>query len=163
MGNFESLDNTFDITPEVVIASPTEAIEKANEAIKPLQKEFKKHKAITISDKSEDREKDYQHTRASLYNIADKMQEALDGALEVAQQSDHPRAYEVALAGAKSAAEVVEKLTDLHKKMKDLEAQDVSVNATQNNNNSTTNNVFFSGSTEEMMKMIKDANKAENK
>ena len=135
MSTFDSLDETFDIVPS------------------PVEKQLKKQKPIVLSDKSEDRDKDYQHVRASLYNLVDKMQEALDGALEVAQQSDHPRAYEVALNGAKNAAEVVEKITDLHKKVKDLEVEDVKVQATQNN---TTNNVFMTGSTAELMKMLKE-------
>lgn len=137
MGSFESLDETFDIVP-----TETE-----------VEKPVKKEKPLRVSDKEDDREKDYQYARSSLYNIVDKMQEALDGALEVAQQSDHPRAYEVALNGAKNAAEVVEKLQDLHKKTKDLEIEEVKV---QQNNN-TTNNVFMSGSTAELMKMLKES------
>lgn len=140
MSTFDSLDETFDIVPS------------------PVEKQLKKQKPLVLSDKSEDRDKDYQHVRASLYNIVDKMQEALDGALEVAQQSDHPRAYEVALNGAKNAAEVVEKLTDLHKKVKDLEVEEVKVQQT----NTTNNNVFFSGSTAEMLRALKEG-QAEDK
>ena len=138
MSTFDSLDETFDIVPSSV------------------EKQLKKQKPLIISDKSEDKEKDYQHVRASLYNLVDKMQEAVDGALEVAQQSDHPRAYEVALNGAKNAAEVVEKITDLHKKVKDMEIEEVKVQATQNN---TTNNVFMSGSTADLMMMLKEQQK----
>ena len=140
MSTFDSLDETFDIVPS------------------PVEKQLKKQKPLVLSDRSEDRDKDYQHVRASLYNIVDKMQEALDGALEVAQQSDHPRAYEVALNGAKNAADVVEKLTDLHKKVKDLEVEEVKVQQT----NTTNNNVFFSGSTAEMLKALKES-QAEDK
>ena len=135
MSTFDSLDNTFDIVP-----SSTE-------------KQLKKQKPLVISDKSEDREKDYQMARSHLYNLVDKMQEALDGALEVAQQSDHPRAYEVAFNGAKNAADVVEKITDLHKKSKELEMEDSKVQATQNN---TQNNIYMTGSTADLMKLIKD-------
>ena len=134
MSTFDSLDETFDIVPS------------------PVEKQLKKQKPLVLSDKSEDRDKDYQHVRASLYNLVDKMQEALDGALEVAQQSDHPRAYEVFLQGAKNTAEVAEKLTDLHKKVKDLEVEEVKVQQT----NTTNNNVFFSGSTTEMLKALKE-------
>lgn len=140
MSTFDSLDETFDIVPS------------------PVEKQLKKQKPLVLSDKSEDRDKDYQHVRASLYNLVDKMQEALDGALEVAQQSDHPRAYEVALNGAKNAADVVEKITDLHKKVKDLEVEEVKVQQT----NTTNNNVFFSGSTTEMLKALKES-QAEDK
>jgi len=134
MGTFDSLDETFDIVPAEVT-------------------EIKKSKPLKVSDRGEDREKDYQYARAQLYNIVDKMQEALDGALDVAQSTDHPRAYEVALAGAKNAAEVVEKLQDLHKKTKDMEIEETKVQATQNN---TQNNIYMTGSTADLMKLIKD-------
>ena len=139
MSNFDSLDDAFDITPSESMPKP-----------------IKKRKVdLMISDKSEDREKDYQYARAQLYDLVEKMSEAVSGALEVAQESEHPRAFEVAMNGAKSAAEVVEKINDLHKKMSDLEVEEVKVQQ----NNTTTNNVFFSGSTEDVMKMLKEANK----
>ena len=136
---FDDLDKTFDIQPEEV--ESLEIIEK-----KP------KVKPLVLSDKVEDREKDYQYARAQLYDIVEKMQESLNGAMEVAEQSEHPRAYEVVFAGAKNAADVVEKLNDLHKKMKDLEIEEVKVQQ----NNTTTNNVFMSGSTAELINMLKE-------
>ena len=136
MSTFDSLDDTFDIVP-------TEITDDLKKPKKPLK----------ISDRSDDREKDYQYARSQLYNIVDKMQEALDGALDVAQSTDHPRAYEVAMNGAKNAAEVVEKLQDLHKKTKDLEIEEVKVQQ----HNTTTNNVFMSGSTADLMKMLKES------
>ena len=134
-GNFDSLDETFDITPVEV------------EEVKPVRR---KEKPLIISDKETDKEKDYQYARGQLYNILDKMQESLDGAMEVAQESQHPRAFEVVFNGAKHAADVVEKLTDLQKKTKELEAEDVK----QVQQNNTQNNVFL-GSTEDLMKMLK--------
>ena len=134
-GNFDSLDETFDITPVEV------------EEVKPVRR---KEKPLIISDKETDKEKDYQYARGQLYNILDKMQETLDGAMEVAQESQHPRAFEVAFNGARHAADVVEKLTDLQKKTKELEAEDVK----QVQQNNTQNNVFL-GSTEDLMKMLK--------
>ena len=71
----------------------------------------------------DDREKDYQYTRGELYSLIDKGQEAVNGALEVAQESGHPRAYEVAVAAMKHVADMTEKLQDLHKKMKDLDEE----------------------------------------
>ena len=137
MSNFESLDNTFGIAP--------------SEVVKPIKKQKPK---IIISDKKEDAEKDYQYARGELSSLIEKMAEAVDGALEVAQESDHPRAYEVALNGAKNAAEVVEKLQDLHKKVKEVEVDEVKVN--QQN---TQNNIYMTGSTADLMKMIKDSSK----
>ena len=132
MSTFDSLNDTFDIVP-------------AEEA-----RPIKKTKPLIVSDKGEDKEKDYQYARAQLYDIVEKMQESLDSAMEVAQQSDHPRAYEVVFNGAKNAADVVDKLQDLHKKMADVEQQEQKVV------NQTQNNVFMSGSTAELLKMLKD-------
>ena len=134
----EELDNAFDITPV------------ESEVVKPVVKP--KKKPLVISNKSDDQEKDYQYARAQLYDIVEKMQESLNGAMEVAEQSEHPRAYEVVFAGAKNAADVVEKLNDLHKKMKDLETEEVKI---QQNN---TQNVFMSGSTADLLKMLKEQN-----
>ena len=66
---------------------------------------------------------DYEYTRGELYSLIDKGQEAVQGALEVAQESGHPRAYEVAVAAMKHVADMTDKLADLHKKMKDLDAE----------------------------------------
>ena len=111
----------------------------------------KKSKDLIISDKSTDREKDYQYQRAQLYDIVEKMQESLNEAMEVAAESQHPRAFEVVFNGAKHAADVVDKLGQLHKQTKELEVEEVRV---QQN---TTNNVFMSGSTADLMKMLKES------
>ena len=132
--SFDSLDETFDITP-------TEVVPKAIQKVKP----------VVEVDKDADREKDYTYARSQLYNIVDKMQESLNGAMEVAQQSEHPRAFEVCFQGAKHAADVVDKIADLHKKMSDLEKDEPKVQSTQN----VQNNMFV-GSTAELMKMLKE-------
>ena len=98
----------------------------------------------------DDREKDYQYTRGELYSLIDKGQEAVNGALEVAQESGHPRAYEVAVAAMKHVADMTEKLQDLHKKMKDLDAEQ------KKGPSSVTNNAMFVGSTAELQKMLKE-------
>ena len=134
MSTFDSSDDCFDITP-------------VGEDPKPIRKT----KPLIVSDKGEDKEKDYQYARAQIYDIVEKMQESLNGAMEVAQQSDHPRAYEVVFQGAKHTADAVEKLQDLHKKMADTdkEAEKAAVNQTQNN-------IFMSGSTADLLKMLKE-------
>ena len=135
MATYDSLDDCFDITP-------------IGEDPKPIKRN---KKPLIISDKGEDKEKDYQYARAQIYDIVEKMQESLNGAMEVAQQSDHPRAYEVVFQGAKHTADAVEKLQDLHKKMTDVENQEekAAVNQTQNN-------IFMSGSTADLIKMLKE-------
>ena len=98
----------------------------------------------------DDRTKDYEYTRGELYSLIDQGQEAVRGALEVAQESGHPRAYEVAVAAMKHVADMTEKLQDLHKKMKDLDAE------AKKGPSSVTNNAMFVGSTTELQKMLKE-------
>ena len=133
--SFESLDDTFDITPV--------------DTVKPI----KKAKPIIEIDRNGDVEKDYTYARAQLYNIVEKMQESVSEAMEVAMEQQHPRSFEVAFAGAKHAADIVDKLADLHKKMNDLDKDEPKIQATQNN---TTNNVFV-GSTADLLKSLKEA------
>ena len=132
MSSFDELNKTFDITP-------------VGEA-----KPIKKTKPLIVSDKGEDKEKDYQYARAQLYDIVEKMQESLNHAMEVAEESSHPRAFEVVFNGAKNAADVVDKIQDLHKKMADVAKEETKVV------NQTQNNVFMSGSTADLIKMLKE-------
>ena len=108
----------------------------------------KKPNVPKIKSKDDDLEKDYEYTRGELYSLIDQGQEAVRGALEVAQESGHPRAYEVAVAAMKHVADMTEKLQDLHKKMKDLGEE---VKGPKN----VTNNAMFVGSTTDLQKMLK--------
>ena len=96
----------------------------------------------------DDQTKGYEYTRGELYSLIDQGQEAVRGALEVAQESGHPRAYEVAVAAMKHVADMTEKLQDLHKKMKDLDEE-------KKGPSKVTNNAMFVGSTAELQKMLK--------
>ena len=108
----------------------------------------KKPNVPKVKSKDDDLEKDYEYTRGELYSLIDQGQEAVRGALEVAQESGHPRAYEVDVAAMKHVADMTEKLQDLHKKMKDLGEE---VKGPKN----VTNNAMFVGSTTELKKMLK--------
>ena len=108
----------------------------------------KKPNLPKVKSKDDDLEKDYEYTRGELYSLIDQGQEAVRGALEVAQESGHPRAYEVAVAAMKHVADMTEKLQDLHKKMKDLDEE-------QKGPSKVTNNAMFVGSTSELQKMLK--------
>ena len=101
-----------------------------------------------VKSKEDDQEKDYEYTRGELYSLIDQGQEAVRGALEVAQESGHPRAYEVAVAAIKHVPDMTEKLQDLHKKMKDLDEE-------AKGPKNITNNAMFVGSTSELQKMLK--------
>ena len=103
------------------------------------------------NDVTEDREKDYEYTRAELYRLIDQGQEAVQGALEVAQESGHPRAFEVATNAMKQVADMTDKLMDLQKKVKDLDEE-------KKGPSKVTNNAMFVGSTSELQKMLKQMN-----
>ena len=104
-----------------------------------------------LRDVSEDRDKDYEYTRAELYRLIDQGQEAVQGALEVAQESGHPRAFEVATNAMKQVADMTDKLMDLQKKVKDLDEE-------KRGPSKVTNNAMFVGSTAELQKMLKQMN-----
>jgi len=108
----------------------------------------KESEPIVKKEVPEDPQKDYEYSRGQLYSLIEKGQEAIDGILEVAQSSDHPRAYEVAGQLIKSVGDVTDKLLDLQKKMKDLDAP-------SKKGPTTVNNALFVGSTAELSKFLK--------
>ena len=99
---------------------------------------------------TDDVSKDYDYTRGNLYSLIEKGQEAINGIMEVAGETASPRAYEVAGQLIKSVADTTDKLADLHKKVKDIEADNPKTQ------NTVTNNALFVGSTTELSKMLKD-------
>ena len=103
----------------------------------------------TMTDITDDVDKDYKYTRAQLYSLIEKGQEAINGIMELAGESASPRAYEVAGQLIKSVADTTDKLADLQKKVKDL---DEDAMKTPSN---VTNNAVFVGSTSELSKMLK--------
>jgi hypothetical protein len=94
-------------------------------------------------------QKDYEYSRGQYYSIIEKGQEAIDGILELAQESDSPRAYEVAGQLIKSVSDATDKLLDLQKKMKDIHKEETGGPTT------VTNNAVFVGSTSELQKFLK--------
>ena len=126
----ENMEEILNISAEPVVDKPPVKVEKTDD----------------------DRQKDYEYTRGELYSLIDQGQEAVRGALEVAQESGHPRAYEVAVNAMKQVADATDKLMDLQQKMKNLEAP------TKRETNNTTNNLFV-GSTADLQKMLKEINK----
>ena len=108
-----------------------------------------KENKIEKVEKKEDSTLDYEYSRGNLYSLIEKGQEALNGILEVAQGSDHPRAYEVAGQLIKSVADTTDKLVDLQKKVKELDED------SPKSPSSVTNNALFVGSTSELSKMLK--------
>jgi len=99
--------------------------------------------------KTDDIQKDYEYTRANLYSLIEKGQEAINGIMELAGEGGSPRAYEVAGQLIKSVGDVTDKLIDLQKKLKDVEDETVKTT------NNVTNNAVFVGSTSELSKLLK--------
>ena len=122
-----------------------------------VQPEVVDKKIEKIKEASDDIKKDYDYTRGNLYSIIEKGQEAINGILELAQESEMPRAYEVAGQLIKNVADATDKLMDLQKKLKDVE-EDKQVRGP-----STVNNALFVGSTAELAKMLKNGVKEEPK
>ncbi len=98
----------------------------------------------------EDIRKDYEYTRGNLYSLIEKGQEAINGILELAQESEMPRAYEVAGQLIKSVADATDKLMELQKKLKDVN-EDAKSKAPTN-----VTNALFVGSTAELAKLLKN-------
>ena len=127
---FDKLDKTFDIDS---------AIEKVEDTSTEIKK---------LSD-NKDLQNDYEYSRGQLYNLVEKGQEAINGILELAQDSEMPRAYEVAGQLIKSVSDATDKLMDLQKKLKDVNEEQ------QSKGPNTVNNALFVGSTAELAKLIK--------
>ena len=96
----------------------------------------------------DDVDTDYKYQRENFYNLIERGQDAIDGILEVAKQSDHPRSYEVAGNLISQVAEVTEKLSRLQSSMKRL--KEVPNNAPKN-----VTNALYVGSTAELQKLLK--------
>jgi len=136
---FDNLEDTFDVASDIVEAT------KEVKVVKP-----------PVDREKTDVKKDYEYTRGNLYSIIEKGQEAINGILELAQESEMPRAYEVAGQLIKSVSDATDKLMDLQKKLKDVEED------TQKGPTNVTNALFV-GSTADLTKMLKDAQKSQNK
>jgi len=142
----KQLDKAFNITPVEVETTPENGCSPKKEQLTNITRPEKPDR-LTKDDVS----KDYDYTRGNLYSIIEKGQEAIDGILELAQETEQPRAYEVAGQLIKSVSDATDKLMDLQKKLKDVNEED---------KKSPTNvtNALFVGSTAELAKMIKQEN-----
>lgn len=129
---FENIDEALEI----------EATSVSKEIVK------KSKEVIAKPTSGEESDKDYEYTRGNLYSLIEKGQEAIDSIMDLAQQSDSPRAYEVAGQLIKSVGDVTDKLIDLQQKMKKLKEEDIK-------GPSTVNNSVFIGSTADLQKLLK--------
>jgi hypothetical protein len=133
--DFDKIDEALNTTSEIVDVTP-------------VKKEKEKPDRLT----KDDVEKDYEYTRANLYSLIEKGQEALNGIMELAEESQSPRAYEVAGQLLKSVADTTDKFLKLQKDLKDI-------NEESKGPTNVTNNAMFVGSTAELQKMLKQMSK----
>ena len=130
MANYDSIDKALNTSSAIDVTPPSKP-EKVESKVK------------------DDIQKDYDYTRANLYSLVEKGQEALNGILEVAGEGGSARAYEVAGQIIKSVADTTDKLMDLQKKVKEVDEDK------KQTTNNVTNNALFVGSTSELSKMLK--------
>ena len=98
--------------------------------------------------KQEEQSSDYKYSREVFYGLVERGQDAIEGILDIARESEHPRVYEVAGQLIKTVSETTEKLIDLQQKMKELDKDDSMPNKVQNN--------LFVGSSTELQRLLKD-------
>ena len=130
--NYESIDNALNTKSDIV------EVENKPSKMKPIDNTRDGHI-----------DKDYEYSRANLYSLIEKGQEAINGIMEVAGEGGSPRAYEVAGQLIKSVADTTDKLIDLQKKLKEVEED------SKKTTNNVTNNAVFVGSTSDLQKMLK--------
>ena len=135
---FDDLNDAFNVETDIVPAETTK-----------VQKKEVKSNGDHI-------QKDYEYTRGNLYSIIEKGQEAINGILELAQESEMPRAYEVAGQLIKNVADATDKLMKLQKELKDVQEE-----STKGPTNVT--NALFVGSTADLAKLLKSESKKDNK
>jgi len=135
----QGLDDAFNVESSIVSTDKNDVVKKPDRLTK------------------DDIQKDYEYTRGNLYSIIEKGQEAINGILELAQESEMPRAYEVAGQLIKNVADATDKLMDLQKKLKEVNEEE------KTKAPSTVNNALFVGSTSELSKLLKAQSKKEDK
>jgi len=139
--DYNKLDDIFNVSGEIIHKSSEE-----DSSIIPK----------VIGDSSDQRntdlKNDYEYTRGTIYSLVEKGQELINGILEVAQETESARAYEVAGQLIKSVSDATDKLINLHKNLKDIEEvkQAGPTNVT---------NALFVGSTAELSKLLKSQRK----
>jgi hypothetical protein len=129
--NYDSIDKALNVSSDIVTVNNYD------------------EQVDVIKSETDDIQKDYEYTRANLYSLIEKGQEAINGIMELAGEGGSPRAYEVAGQLIKSVADTTDKLIDLQKKLKDVGEE------TKKTTNNVTNNAVFVGSTSELSKLLK--------
>ena len=101
-----------------------------------------------VSSNEQDKGNDYKYSREIFYGLVERGQDAIEGILDIAKESELPRVYEVAGQLIKTVGETTEKLIDLQAKMKELDKDNSMPDKVQNN--------LFVGSSAELQKLLKN-------
>ena len=139
--DFDKLDDIFNVSGEIIHKSSEEESSIIPKVIEG-----------NSDQRNIDLKNDYEYTRGTIYSLVEKGQELINGILEVAQETESARAYEVAGQLIKSVSDATDKLINLHKNLKDIEEvkQAGPTNVT---------NALFVGSTAELSKLLKSQRK----
>ena len=136
---YDKLNDVFNVSGEIVSSEVDNSISEVVE-----------EPPIKVNQLVDDIKKDYEYARGNMYSIIEKGQEALNSVLELAQETDSPRAYEVVGQLIKNVSDSAEKLIELQKKLKDLDE-----NSSKKSPTNVTNALFV-GSTAELSKLLKN-------
>ncbi len=102
----------------------------------------------SLTSNDQDKSNDYKYSREIFYGLVERGQDAIEGILDIAKESEHPRVYEVAGQLIKTVGETTEKLIDLQAKMKELDKDNNMPDKVQNN--------LFVGSSAELQKLLRN-------
>ena len=131
----DKLDELLDINNEA-----EEVVKETNRQLVPRDQNGR------FTERKDEQQVDYKYTRNTLYGLVERGQDAIEGILDLAKESEHPRTYEVAGQLIKTVSETSEKLLQIQKMMDDLEDD--------RPKNQTTNQNLFVGSTAELLSLI---------
>ena len=140
MSGFENIEKALEAKPSPAVAVPNAIMVKVDPV------------PLTDEKLEKDLKTDYDIVRENLKELVNMGKNALDGVIQVAQEGDQPRAYEVVAQMIKTLSETNRELMDLHNRVKTIRKIDQSVT-----NNSTTNQSIYVGSTKELQDIINSA------
>lgn len=106
-----------------------------------------------MSNEKDNVNNDYEYSRDTLYELIEKGKDALENMIEVARESEHPRAYEVLSGLIKNVSDTNDKLMDLNKKQRQMDEKGEEVKQVENQQNN-----YFLGSTADIQKLLQQDN-----
>lgn len=128
----DNLSKIFDVEPMEIVEAP-------------------KAEIVPVNNKNKSVQDDFEEARNNTKSLIDKANTALDNLLMVANQSEHPRAYEVAANLIKTMGDLNKDLLELQKRKQDLTGENK-----KGSDKTVIDKAVFVGNTTELLKMIKD-------